>query len=144
MYVSSNQMCKSLPPKASHQLFISPLKELAVGLFHWDENGGTGRYQVSTGRSTPLHPVRWGRPRVLLESRVLVSNGYLQHTGRSAGPHWTRPVHTGLMHREFRKPIWSPDVSQGMSSFFSFLTTVIPPFFGTTWIGLTHSLCGTG
>jgi len=53
MYASSNQMCKNLPPKASHLLFISPLKELVVGHFHWAENGGTGRYQVITGRSTP-------------------------------------------------------------------------------------------
>ena len=53
MYVSSNQMCKRFSPKAGHLLFISALKELAVGHFHWAENGGTGRYQVITGRSTP-------------------------------------------------------------------------------------------
>ena len=53
MYASSIQMCKSYPPKAGHQLFISPSKKLAVGHFHWAENGGTGRYQVSTERSTP-------------------------------------------------------------------------------------------
>ena len=53
MYVSSNQICKSEPPKAGHLLFIRPLKELAIGHFHWVENGGTGRYQVITGRSTP-------------------------------------------------------------------------------------------
>ena len=59
----------------------------------------------------PLRPVYWGWPRVLLESRVSDSNGYLQNTGRSAGPHRTRPVHTGLMRREFRKPAGSLDVS---------------------------------
>ena len=32
----------------------------------------------------------------------------------------------------------------GISSFFSFIITVMPPFLGTTWTGLTHSLCGTG
>ena len=53
MYASSNQMCKREPPKAGHQLFISALKELAVGHFHWAEIGGTGRYQVITERSTP-------------------------------------------------------------------------------------------
>jgi len=53
MYASSNQMCKIEPPKDGHQLFISPSKKLAVGHFHWAENGGTGCYQVSTGRSTP-------------------------------------------------------------------------------------------
>ena len=46
-------MCKSEAPKAGHQLFISSLKELAVGHFHWAINEGTGRYQVRTGRSTP-------------------------------------------------------------------------------------------
>ena len=46
-------MCKREPPKAGHLLFISPLKELAVGHFQWAEIGGTGRYQVITGRSTP-------------------------------------------------------------------------------------------
>ena len=40
-------------PKAGHPQFISPSKKLAIGRFHWTENGGTGRYQVSTGRSTP-------------------------------------------------------------------------------------------
>ena len=53
MYTSSVQMCKREPPKAGHLLFISPLKELAVGHFQWAEIGGTGRYQVITGRSTP-------------------------------------------------------------------------------------------
>ena len=53
MYLSSNQKCKSEPPKAGHLLFISPLKELAIGHFHWAEIGGTGCYQVSTRRSTP-------------------------------------------------------------------------------------------
>jgi len=53
MYVSSNQLFKREPPKAGHLQFISPLKELAVGHFHWAEIGGTGRYQVITGRSTP-------------------------------------------------------------------------------------------
>ena len=42
-YASSNQMCKRAPPKAVHQLFISSLKEIAVGHFHWAEIGGTGR-----------------------------------------------------------------------------------------------------
>jgi hypothetical protein len=32
----------------------------------------------------------------------------------------------------------------GINSFFSFFTTVKPPFFGTQFTGLTHSLCGTG
>ncbi|KAJ0934730.1 hypothetical protein HanRHA438_Chr03g0110831 [Helianthus annuus] len=32
----------------------------------------------------------------------------------------------------------------GMSSFFSLVTTVIPPFFGTTWTGLTHGLSKMG
>jgi len=36
---------------------------------------------------------------------------HLQRARRSAGPQRTRPVHTELMHREFRKPVGSPDVS---------------------------------
>jgi len=43
------------------------------------------------------------------ESRVSVSNGYLQSTERSAGPHQTRPVHTGLKLREICKTSGSPD-----------------------------------
>jgi len=43
MYVSSNQMCKSISPKAGHLLFISPLKELVVGHFDWAEIEGAGR-----------------------------------------------------------------------------------------------------
>ena len=46
-------MCKSWPPKAGHLLFISPLKELAVGHFNWAKIGGTRCYQVITGCSTP-------------------------------------------------------------------------------------------
>ena len=53
MYASNVQMCKRSPPKASHLLFISSLKELAIAHFRWAENGCTGRYQVITGRSTP-------------------------------------------------------------------------------------------
>ena len=33
--------------------------------------------------------MHWSWPRVLFESRASVSNGYLQHTGRSASPHRT-------------------------------------------------------
>jgi len=108
MYVSSIQMCKSEPPKAGHLLFISPLKELAVGHFHWAENRGFGRYQVITGRSTPSVRCR-GWPRVLLESCVSVSNGYLRNTGRPAGPHRTRPILNGLKLREVSKFSGSPD-----------------------------------
>ena len=110
-YVSSNQMCKSQPPKAGHLLFISPLKELVVGHFYWAEIGGHRMLPSDHRTLDPQRPVLRGWPRVLLETRVSVSNGYLQNTGRSAGPHQTRPVHTGLMCREFRKPAGSPDVS---------------------------------
>jgi len=48
-------------------------------------------------------PVLRDRPRVLFESRVSDPNGHLRTTGRSVGPHRTRPVHTGLMRREGRK-----------------------------------------
>ena len=108
MYVSSIQMCKSEPPKAGHLLFISPLEELAVGHFHWAENGGTGRYQVITGCSTPSVRCR-GWPRVLLESRESVSHGYLRNTGRSVGPHRTCPILNGLKLREVSKFLVSAD-----------------------------------
>jgi len=82
-------MCKREPLKAGHQLFISPLKELAVGHFHWAENGGTGRYQVSTGRSTPcVRCTRVGHVSALnLACQILtVTCGSLDalqiHTGR--------------------------------------------------------------
>jgi len=104
MYASSIQMCKREPPKAGHLLFISPSKKLAVGHFHCAEIGGTGRYQVITGRSTPSVRCSGVGHVSFFGSHVLVSNDYLQHTGRSASPHRTRPVHTGLMRREFRKP----------------------------------------
>ena len=57
----------------------------------------------------PQRPVLRGWPRVLLESRVPVSNGYLRNTGRSVGPHRTRPVHIGLKLREVCKLSGSPD-----------------------------------
>ena len=49
-YVSSNQMCKSEPPKAGHQLFISTHKKLAVGYFQCAAVRHTGRVLVHTGR----------------------------------------------------------------------------------------------
>ena len=104
---------QELPPKAGHPLFISPLKELAVGHFHWAEIGGTGRYQVITGRSTPS--VRCsGVGHVSSLNLVSVSNGYLQNTGRFAGPHRTCPVHTGLKLREVCKYSGSPDALTGL------------------------------
>ena len=99
-----------MPPKAGHLLFISLLKELAVGHFHWAKIGGTGRYQVITGRSTPS--VRClGVGHVSFLNLATVSNGYLRNTGRSAGPHWMRPVLNGLKLRELCKLVGSPDVS---------------------------------
>jgi len=59
----------------------------------------------------PQRPVLRGWPRVLLKSRASVSNGYLQNTGRSVGPHRMRPVHTRPVRREFCKLTGSPDVS---------------------------------
>ena len=41
------------PTGAIENIHLIPLKELAVGHFHWAEIGDTERYQVSTGRSTP-------------------------------------------------------------------------------------------
>ena len=82
MYASSIQMCKGQPPKAGHLLFISPLKELAVGHFHWAENGGTGRYQVSTGRSTPYVQCTGVGHMSSFETRASNSNGHLRTTGR--------------------------------------------------------------
>jgi len=82
MYVSSNQMCNSEPPKADHQLFISPLKELVVGHFPWAIVGGTGRYQVSTGRSTPCVRCSGVGHVSSVESRASISNGYLRTIGR--------------------------------------------------------------
>ena len=81
MCASSIQMCKSSPPKAGHLLFISRLKELDVGHFYWAEIGGTGRYQVITGRSTPSFPCFGVGHVSFFESRVSVSNGYLWTTG---------------------------------------------------------------
>jgi len=111
MYVSSNQMCKRSPPKAGHPLFISPLKETSRWLFSLGWKRGH-RMLLSEHRTLdPWRPVLRDWPHVLLGYRVSVSNGYLQSTRRSAGPHRTRPVHTGLMRREFHKPAGSPDVS---------------------------------
>ena len=50
-----------------------------------------------------------GWPRVLLESCVSVSNGYLRNTRRFAGPHRTCPVLNGLKLREVCKLSGSPD-----------------------------------
>ena len=92
---------------------------------------GTSRWLPSLGRKRgqrtlpsdhrtldPQRPVLRGWPRVLLESRVSVSDGYLRNTGRSTSLHRThvqrvpqtagspdakhryRPVLTGLKHRE--------------------------------------------
>jgi len=81
MFASSILMCKSEPPKVGHLLFKSPLKELAIGHFHWTEIGGTGRYQVSTGRSTPCVRCSGVDHVSSFESRASVSNGYLRTTG---------------------------------------------------------------
>ena len=97
MYASSNQKCKREPPKAGHLLFISSLKELAVGHFYWAENGGTGRYQVITGRLTPCVRCSGVGHVSYFESHALVSNGYLRTTGRYQ-------VGTGLKHRGVCKP----------------------------------------
>ena len=108
MFASSIQMCKREPPKAGHQLFISHLKELAVGCFSlgWKREHRT---LLSEHRTLdPLRPVHWSWPRVLFESRVSDPNGYLQHTRRSASPHRT-VVLTGLVRREGVKLATSPD-----------------------------------
>ena len=81
-YASSNQICKSLPPKAGHLLFISSLKELAVGHFHWAEIGGTGRYQVITGRSTPSVRCSGVGHVSSFETHASNFNGHLRTTGR--------------------------------------------------------------
>ena len=75
-------MCKREPPKAGHLLFISSLKELAVGHFQRAAVGHTGCYQVSTERSTPY--VRCSRVGHVtsFESRMSNSNGHLWSTGR--------------------------------------------------------------
>jgi len=113
MYVSSNQMCKREPPKAGHQLFIIPLKETSRWLFSLGWKRGH-RTLPSDHRMLDLQrPVLSGWPRVLLESRVSDPNGHLRITGCSAGPHWTRPVHTGLIRREFRKPAGHRTLSTG-------------------------------
>ena len=113
MYVSSNQMCKSKPPKAGHLLFKSPSKKLAVGYFHWAKIGGTGRYEVITGRSTPS--VRCsGKGHVFsLKPASQILTVTCGSPDASAGPHRTRPVHTGLMRREFRKPQGHRTLSTG-------------------------------
>ena len=61
----------------------------------------------------PQRPVLRGRPRVHFEFHVSHPNGHLRITGRSAGAHRTRPVHTGLMRREFRKPQGHRTLSTG-------------------------------
>ena len=81
MYASSNQMCKREPPKAGHLLFISPLKELVVGHFHWAEIGGTGRSAGYTGRSTPCVRCSGVGHVFSFESRASISNGHLWITG---------------------------------------------------------------
>ena len=108
MYVSSNQMCKSKPPKAGHQLFISPLKELAVGHFQWAENGGTGRYQVSTGRSTPC-------VRCTGVGHMSLLKFACQFLTVTCGSPDALQVHTGLMRRELRKPQGHRTLSTGIA-----------------------------
>ena len=49
-YATNNKMCKREPPKAGHTLFISPLKEIAIGYFQWAAVVHTGRVLVHTGR----------------------------------------------------------------------------------------------
>ena len=102
-YVSSNQMCMSQPPKAGHFLFISPLKETIRWLLSlgWKREHRTLPSDHRT--LEPQRPVLRGWPRVLHEIRVSVSNGYLQNTGRSIGPHRT--------HAQGVPQTWSPDVS---------------------------------
>ena len=50
IYISSNQLCKREPPKASHKLFISPLKVIVVGWFQWAAVDHTRRVLVHIGR----------------------------------------------------------------------------------------------
>jgi len=88
---------QELTPQAGHQLFISPLKELAVGYLHWAENGGSGRYQVITGRSTPS-------VRCLGVGHVSFLNLACQFLTATCGTPDALQVYTGLMRREFRKP----------------------------------------
>ena len=84
---------QSQPPS-----IISSLKELAVGHFHSAENGGTGRYQVSTGRSTPCVRCSGVGHMSFFESHASVSNGYLRTTRHGQ-------VSTGRVR-------YSPDPSQ--------------------------------
>jgi len=75
------KMCKRAPPKVGHLLFISPLSKRAVGHFHWAEIGGTGRYQVTTGRTTPCVRCSGVGHVSFFESRASNSNGQLRTTG---------------------------------------------------------------
>jgi len=111
MYVSSNQNVQESTSQSRPPTIYKPPQRTS----RWPLSLGWKRGHrmlLSDHRMLdPQRPVLRGWPRVLLESRMWVSNGYLQHTGRSTGPHRTRPVHTGLMRREYRKTAGSPDVS---------------------------------
>ena len=74
-------MCKSEPPKVGHLLFIISLKEIAVDHFHWALVVYTGRYQVSTGCSTPCVRCSGVGHVSSFESRASNSNGHLRTTG---------------------------------------------------------------
>ena len=94
MYASSNQNVQERTPKAGHLLFISPLKEITVGHFHWTVVMHTGRSAGYIERSTPYV---WcsGVGHVSFESRTSISNGHLRTTGRdqvSTGRVWYSPI----------------------------------------------------
>jgi len=82
MYASSNQMCKREPPKAGHQLFISHPQKLAVGCFHWAENGGTGRSTPSVRCTGVSHVSFLNLACQILTATCNTPDALQVHTGR--------------------------------------------------------------
>jgi len=101
-------LSQSRPPS-----IYKPLKETSRWLFSLGWKRGHRTLPSEHRTLDSLHPVHWSWPRVRPESRVSDPNGHLRLSGRSAGPHRTCPVHTGLMRREFRKPAGHRTLSTG-------------------------------
>ena len=109
MYVSSNQKRKREPPKAGHLLFKSPSKKLAIGHFHWAEIGGTGRYKVITGRSTPSIRCSGKGHVSSLKPASQILTVTFGSPDASTGSHRTRPVHTWTHAQRVPQTAGSPD-----------------------------------
>ena len=107
-YASSNQMCKSEPPKAGQLLFISPSTIESLATFTGLKSGAPDAQQGATGRSTPCVRCTDVSHVSNFESHALNSNGHLRTTGRdqvSTG----RVRYSPVTCREVCKHTTSPD-----------------------------------